>query len=227
MTNPGFLKRQQAAAAIRAHVVARAAGPQDMREPEDALHMRMAFHLHCLLPGANPRTVIKATTRKTHGRASPAILEPAHAWAMWWHTPNQGDRTRAGNAKFSRMGMRTGFADFAFAFSLPVWPAGNHHGNMTPIKLAQLAVIEAKTPAVPASPGRPAQRGGVLSPEQERFRDDCQALGVWWGQARSVRELDALLRDWLAPWAALPVVPILELGSTVKSSRGPVDNRPS
>ncbi|WDS38358.1 VRR-NUC domain-containing protein [Caulobacter phage W2] len=196
--------RKKAAKAIRAELVKRAAGggpPVD--ESEDTLHLRMANHLHQLLPGANPRMIAKATKavpktdRTPRVPARPAVYEPAHPWAMWWHTPNQGKRSVVTGNQFVRMGMRKGFADFGLAFSLDVErPAGTQMPTPT---IAQLCVLEAKA------------RDGRLTSEQERFRDDCQRLGVWWAEVRSVKDVDAFLRAQLAPWGReLPTVRIWE-----------------
>lgn len=191
--------------AMRQELARRADGgpAPKVRESEDALHLRMAHHLHQLFPGGNPRLVQPA--RKAQAKtqwtprvpAKPAVYEPAHPWAMWWHTPNQGLRTAVTGRQFVNMGMRKGFADIGLAFRLDV--EGIAATQMPCPFVGQLAVIEAKA------------EDGRLSPEQARFRDDCERLGIWWTEARSVRDVDAFLRAQLAPWGhTLPNVRIHE-----------------
>lgn len=198
--------RKAAAAALRKELTKRAAGGLEpkARESEDGLHMRQVHHLHQLLPGANPRQVQKAAKAVRVGgrivaRAQPAAYEPAHPWAMWWHTPNQGQRSLVTGDQFRRMGMRKGFADFGFAFRLDACRLNGPQHALEATTFAQLAVIEVKTP------------DGVFSSEQERFRADCERLGIWWAEARSVTDVDTTLRGWLDPWGlSLPRVRIME-----------------
>lgn len=186
--------RKRTAKAIRAELVKRAAGGYEPapKQSEDALHLKVAGHLHQLLPGGNPRMIQKATKAVAKTARTPriparaAVYEPAHPWAMWWHTPNQGHRSVITGNQFVRMGMRKGFADLGFAFALDVeTPADTQMPTPT---IAQLCVIELKV----------GDNG--LTAEQQRFRDDCRRLGIWWCEARSVTEVDAFLRAQLRPW---------------------------
>jgi hypothetical protein len=197
--------RKDVAKALRRELSRRAefGGGPPPDESEDSLHLRMANHLHALFPGANPRIVqkaakaIPANTLRAKIPARPAIYEPPHPWATWWHTPNQGNRSAYEGDKFRRMGMRKGFSDFGLGFTLDLERfAGTQMPTAT---VVQLVAVEVK-----AGEGR-------LKPEQERFRDDCRRLGVPWAECRSVRELDTFLRDTLRPWGReLPSVRIWE-----------------
>lgn len=167
---------------------------------ETNLHLRTANHLHAVLPGANPRCIVKpAPGRK-------GVWEPRHEWAFWWHTPNEGKRSLTAGQIAKGMGLRTGFADFGFGFRIPGatrWvPAlgkGEGRGRHEPLPVVQMAVIELKR----------ADGGSGLSAYQQQFRDDCEAVGIWWAECRSVQEVDATLRGWLEPYglAPKPVLP--------------------
>lgn len=184
----------------------RAQVPQLADNPtETAGHLKMAQHLHAILPGACPRVVMRAQKSRPamHGLpripAVKATYEPAHPWAMWWHVPNEGKRTVQGGAKLVAMGLRSGVPDFALLFRLEakVWvPAqgkGEGRGSFLPVVFSQAAFIEAKR-----------EFGGTLTDEQKRFRADCEAVGAWWAECRTVEELDAILRGWLEPFGLAP-----------------------
>lgn len=171
--------------------------------------LKVARYLHAVLPGANPRWVVKP--RKAipglYGRpgapATKGTREPAHPWAMWWHTPNEGERKTQTGQLLVAMGLRSGVGDLAFVFQLPVkrWcPAqgkGEGRGSHVPTVVAQAAYIELKR-----------EGGGKLSDAQEAFRDHCAVVGAWWAEARTVAEVDAQLRAWLEPWGVvLPPCP--------------------
>lgn len=85
------------------------------------------------------------------------------------------------------MGMRAGVADIALLVRLS--PADTH----LPMAVAQPGFVEVKREGVSASASK-------LTPAQERFRDDVQAVGAWWAECRTVDDLDAALHQWLDPW---------------------------
>jgi hypothetical protein len=171
---------------------------------ESVGQLRVAGYLHAVLPGANPRWVIrprKAVRASLNRVAMPATKgrrEPSHPWAMWWHTPNEGKRSLAGGQQLVNMGLRSGVGDLAFVFQLTVkrWcPAqgkGEGRGNHVPAKVAQAAYIEMKR-----------EGGGKLSDDQLAFRDHCAQVGAWWAECRTVAEVDAQLRAWLEPWGVI------------------------
>lgn len=170
--------------------------PRPASPTETNLHLRTANHLHAVLPGANPRCIVKP------GPGRPGVWEPRHPWAFWWHTPNEGKRSLAAGGLAKGMGLRTGFADFGFGFRLPGltrWvPAigkGEGRGGRVELPVTQMAVIELKREGVKTS---------VLSPYQVQFRDDCQAVGIWWAECRTVREVDETIRGWLEPYDLAP-----------------------
>jgi len=176
----------------------------DMTATEDAVALQTANMLHQVLPGANPRTVVAArkAVKSLYGRpaipATRAIYEPAHPWALWWHTPNEGKRSHATAGLLRGQGMRPGLPDLAFTFKLEGlkrWEQavilGESRGRHVPVVIAQAAFIELKRDNGSAS---------RLSPEQERFRDDCQAAGAWWAECRSAGDVYTTLAGWLLPF---------------------------
>lgn len=153
----------------------------------------MARHLHAILPGANPRQLVKARPGRYGQKGTPAIMEEAHPWAAWWHVPNEGARTKHGGKFTKDMGLRAGVYDLAFVFRLPEQP----------LPIAQAAFIEQKRP----------DGGSGRSDEQQAFSDHMNALGAWTAECWTVEELDATLRAWLAPYGLAPrQVPILPMG---------------
>lgn len=100
---------------------------------------------------------------------------------FFFHVPNQGKRSRATGGLFKGMGMLPGVADLVLV-CVTVTPGGGLHGAV--------AFLELKH-------GR-----GKLNPDQETFRDLCQALGVMWGEARTLEEVEAFARRFYEGFGA-------------------------
>jgi hypothetical protein len=88
--------------------------------------------------------------------------------ALWFHVPNGGGRSKAEAGIMKAMGARAGVPDLIFLLPSEPWRAA----------------IELKTDT------------GKLSAAQRAWRADSDALGVPFAVARSVLEVDTLLRGW-------------------------------
>lgn len=88
---------------------------------------------------------------------------------LWWHCPNGGRRDVKTAARLKRMGVLPGVADLEF-----LWPNGR-------------GFIELKSET------------GTLEDEQKVFRDQVLALGAFWRLARSVDDVERVLRAWRVP----------------------------
>lgn len=167
---------------------------------ETGVHLQVAAYLHAAFPGGNPRCIVKAQpARKAYGGlpalpAKPALYEPPHPWARWWHTPNQGRRSEREGAQFVAMGMRAGVSDLGFMFRLPLDGRG--------LFFCQPGWLELKR-----------ENGkGRLSDEQKRWRDDCESVGAWWGQAKTVGEAHEWLTEKLEGFGLAPSPTLLKWG---------------
>lgn len=89
------------------------------------------------------------------------------AQCLWWHVPNGGHRSPATAARMKLMGVRPGVPDLAFILS------GGRSG-----------FIELKA-------GKEK-----LSKKQEDFRVDALTQGAFWAEARSIAEVERILRGW-------------------------------
>ena len=89
------------------------------------------------------------------------------AQCLWWHVPNGGHRSKAAAARLKLMGVRPGVPDLAF-----ILPGG------------RAGFIELKA-------GR-----GTLSDDQKAFRINALTQGAFWAEARSISEVERILRGW-------------------------------
>lgn len=96
------------------------------------------------------------------------LNKAAHRSLIWFHVPNEGQRSEIAKFVQKRMGFVSGAPDLAFVL---------------PDKRA--AFIEVKRP-----------RRGVMSDNQTAFADRCEALGVPYAVARSVTEAEQILSAW-------------------------------
>lgn len=98
--------------------------------------------------------------------------------ALWWHTPNGGKRSKATAGVLKAMGVKAGVPDLTFLWTRP--------GHARPF----VGFIELKAGA------------GVLSGPQKDFRTACKALGAFSDVARSLTEVEMILRRWGCPLRA-------------------------
>jgi hypothetical protein len=89
------------------------------------------------------------------------------AQCLWWHVPNGGHRYPATAARMKLMGVRPGVPDLAF-----ILPGGRS------------GFIELKA-------GR-----GTLSDNQKIFRMHALTQGAFWAEARSIADVEHILRGW-------------------------------
>lgn len=93
--------------------------------------------------------------------------------ARWWFVPNGGNLSKAQSGRFKAAGLTPGVADLHFA-----WPLSGH---------ALYGVIEMKA-------GR-----GVLTPDQQQFREDMAQIGHGWAECRSLEAVISTLTQWQFP----------------------------
>lgn len=89
------------------------------------------------------------------------------------HVPNQGKRSRVTGALFKGMGMLPGVTDLILV-------SGQKGGG------GRVAFLELK------------HGKGKLRPDQIAFRDMCRVLGIMWGEARTLEEVEAFAREFYA-----------------------------
>lgn len=89
---------------------------------------------------------------------------------IWWHTPNEGKRSRRTGGHLKRLGMLPGVADLTI-----VLPGG------------RARFLELKRPV-----------GGRVEPAQRDFRILCEMNGSPYAIARTSDEVTAVLRKWRA-----------------------------
>lgn len=137
-------------------------------------------------PAGRPRSPVRPRTAKV---AVPAIGETEfHLQAadllrrgipptagFFFHVPNQGKRSVQTGALFKGMGMLPGMTDLVLVAVI------RHPDTVT---VAPVGFLELKA-------GK-----GKLRPDQETFRDLCQALGIPWAEARTLAEVEAFARDF-------------------------------
>lgn len=97
---------------------------------------------------------------------------------FWFHVPNQGKRSKATAGLFKGMGLLPGVTDIVLV-------SGQKGGG------GRVAFLELK-----AKDAR--GREGKLNPAQVEFRDMCRALGIMWGEARTLEEVEAFAREFYA-----------------------------
>lgn len=95
---------------------------------------------------------------------------------FWFHVPNQGKRSKATAGLFKGMGLLAGVTDIVLVSGQP--------GGGGRVAFLELKAKDAKG------------RDGKLSKPQEDFRDMCKALGIMWGEARTLEEVEAFAREF-------------------------------
>lgn len=92
---------------------------------------------------------------------------------FFFHPPNQGKRSLTTGGLFKGMGMMPGLTDLVLV-------AAARDG------VGRCAFLELKRP----------DGKGALSPAQVQFRDLCNALGIMWGEAKTLAEVEAFARKF-------------------------------
>lgn len=124
-----------------------------------------------------PRPKVPAPTETAFHLQAAALLRlgvPAGG-GFWFHVPNQGKRSPAVGQLFKGMGMLPGLSDLVLVAAVTL-------SNGT--RAALVGFLELKA------------GNGKLSSDQEDFRDLCLALGVPWGEARTLAEVEDFARSF-------------------------------
>lgn len=95
---------------------------------------------------------------------------------FWFHVPNQGKRSLATGQLFKAMGLLPGMTDLVLVAKVP-------NGSQF---VGCVGFLELKVGT------------GKLSRDQETFRDLCLGLGIPWGVARTLAEVEAFAREFYA-----------------------------
>lgn len=105
---------------------------------------------------------------------------------IFFAVPNGGARTKAEAGVLKATGVRAGVGDLCL-----MWCARDRVGGVFGLDIERQysAFIELK------APGKKPR----LSAEQVAFAADCERLGVRYGVAQSLEEVEALLTEWRVP----------------------------